>query len=290
MSHWFAKFFVALQHVIPKYAMTALIYRLSRLRRESVKNFLISRFVAAYDVDLADIDAAVPDDFPTFNAFFTRALGPDARPVDQDEAVIVAPVDGTVSAMGAIHRDRIYQAKSKDYSLHELLATDLDQADAFLGGSFATIYLAPYNYHRVHAPLAGRLRALHYVPGDLFSVNSATVNGVTRLFCRNERLVCHFDTAVGPAALIFVGALNVGSISTPWTGEIRPTKRGIGEAIKPSPDASLEVEKGDLLGWFNMGSTVILLFPPGTVEWQASFAAGDRCRFGEVIARRITPA
>lgn len=286
MSHPFAKLFVTLQHAIPKYAMTALIYRLSRVRHERVKNFLISRFVAAYDVDLADIDETAPDDFPTFNAFFTRALSADARPIGLDEEAIISPVDGTVSAMGAIRRDRIYQAKSKDYSLHELLATDLDDADAFVGGSFATIYLAPYNYHRVHAPLAGRLRALRYVPGDLYSVNNATVNGVARLFCRNERLVCHFDTTLGPVALVFVGALNVGSITTPWTGEIRPTKRGIGEAIVPLAGVSLKVRKGDLLGWFNMGSTVILLMPPGAVDWQASFAAGENCRFGDTIARR----
>lgn len=281
-----AKAFVLLQHLLPKYALTALVYRLSRVQNPGVKNFLITRFVAAYNVDLSEIEASVPDDFATFNAFFTRSLSLSARSIEEDDETLISPVDGTVSAVGPVRRDRIYQAKGKDYSLHELLATDLRDADAFVNGTFATIYLAPYNYHRVHAPLSGRLRAMHYVPGDLFSVNNATVNGVSRLFCKNERLVCHFDTALGPVALIFVGALNVGSISTPWTGEIRPAKRGIGEALALPKDASLNVQKGDLLGWFNMGSTVILLLPASTVDWQPDFLAGATCRFGSLVARR----
>lgn len=289
MSRLVAKAFVVLQYLLPRYGLTALVRRLSRVSHTGTKNFLISRFVAVYDVDLSEISASVPDDFATFNDFFTRALSDDARPVNTGNDQIISPVDGTVSAAGAIHDDRIFQAKEKDYSLHDLLATNVDDANVFVGGSFATIYLAPYNYHRVHAPLAGELRAMHYVPGDLFSVNNATVNGVAQLFCRNERLVCHFDTAIGPLALIFVGALNVGSISTPWTGEILPTKRGIGEAMELRYDTDPVVQIGDLLGWFNMGSTVILLLPPNVVEWEARFTVGASCRFGDPIGK-LSPA
>ena len=204
------------------------------------------------------------------------------REIDDDEDAIVSPVDGTVSVAGTIQASSIFQAKGINYSLDDLLATDLDTAAGYIDGSFATIYLAPYNYHRVHAPLAGELTAARYVPGDLFSVNEATVSRVQGLFRRNERLVMHFRTATGPAALIFVGALNVGSISTPWTGEIRPRKDGVVDVLDISTHPT-EVEKGDLLGWFNMGSTVILLLPAGACEWDDDLQPGETLRMGEEI-------
>jgi phosphatidylserine decarboxylase len=169
-----------------------------------------------------------------------------------------------------------------NYSLDELFAIDLDEARAYKNGCFTTIYLAPYNYHRVHMPIAGELVAAHYVPGDLFSVNEATVALVPGLFRRNERVNLHFKTAHGPAALIFVGALNVGSISTPWTGEIRPRKRGVVETLDIST-APRDLGKGDLLGWFNMGSTVILLLPEGFAKWHDTLLPGSNVRMGESI-------
>jgi phosphatidylserine decarboxylase len=274
--------FVFLQYLVPRHWLTALIWRIARIRYVPVKDFLIRRFAAAFDVELDEVRGEVPADFPTFNDFFIRELKDDARPIDDDEDAIISPADGTVSVAGTIRGDTIFQAKGLDYTLGDLLATDLDEAERFVDGNFATIYLAPYNYHRVHAPLAGELVAARYVPGDLFSVNSGTVARVPGLFRRNERLVMHFRTAIGPAVVILVGALNVGSISTPWTGEIRPRKNGVVDVLDISSHATT-VARGDLLGWFNMGSTVILLLPAGTCEWGDDLEPGKTVRMGEEI-------
>lgn len=276
------RLFVLFQYLLPRYALTALVYRIARIRVAAVKNFLIEKFVKFFSVELEGVKGRVPDDFETFNAFFVRELEAGARPVDADARSIVSPVDGTLSAAGPIKGDTIFQAKGIYYRLSDLLMFDTERAEALRDGSFATIYLAPYNYHRVHAAHAGRIDALHYVPGDLFSVNAGTVRHLRGLFRRNERLVVHFDTDFGPAALVFIGALNVGSITTPWTGEIRPRRRGSAEALQPG-DAPLDVTRGDLLGWFNMGSTVILLLPPGAAEWRSDLAPGRSLLVGETI-------
>jgi phosphatidylserine decarboxylase len=279
-----AALFVAMQYILPQHLLTALIWRIARIRQVAVKNFLISHFVDIYDVDVADVKQEVPGEFATFNDFFIRELVAEARPIDADINSIVSPVDGTVSIADVIRGDSIIQAKGIDYSLDDLLATDLEQAKAYVDGTFATIYLAPYNYHRIHAPLDGELLAARYIPGDLFSVNEATVTRVNGLFRRNERLVMHFATSSGPAALIFVGALNVGSISTPWSGELRPQKNG-GVDVLDLSGCATTVRKGDLLGWFNMGSTVILLMPSGTCEWGNDICAGQTLRVGEAIGQ-----
>ncbi len=195
---------------------------------------------------------------------------------------VIAPADGTVSQAGVLTANRLIQAKGLHYAVEDLLATDLETARGFAGGSFATIYLAPYNYHRVHSAVDGQLEALHYVPGDLFSVNEATVSRISGLFRRNERLIMHFATPRGPVVQILVGALNVGSITTPWSGEIRPRKCGVVEVLEPNP-APRTVRKGDLLGWFNMGSTVILLFPADACRWQPSLQHGETLRMGQPI-------
>lgn len=279
-----AQLFVWLQYLLPRAWLTAVVYRVARVRTRWVKDALIRGFVRAFDVDLAEVSQEVPRDFRTFNDFFTRELASGARPIVADGDVIISPVDGTVSAAAAIDDDRIFQAKGIDYTLDDLLATDIDAAKVFRNGRFATIYLAPYNYHRVHMPINGHLRAAHYVPGDVFSVNVATVSRVAGLFHRNERLNLHFETSIGPVAVIFVGALNVGSITTPWTGEIRPRKRGVVENCDLGR-APRDVSKGDLLGWFNMGSTVIVLLPENGGTWSASLGAGDTVRMGEAIGR-----
>ena len=274
--------FVALQYVIPKYWMTALIWRIARIRNKRVKNFLITNFARLYNVNLDEVRLDVPNDFATFNDFFIRELADGEREIADDSDVIVSPVDGTVSVADRIRSNSIIQAKGIDYTLEDLLATDLEEAQAYLDGSFATIYLAPYNYHRVHAPLDGELLAARYVPGDLFSVNEATVSRVDGLFRRNERLVMHFETERGPAALVFVGALNVGSISTPWTGEIRPRSQGVVDVLDVSGPPTT-VRRGDLLGWFNMGSTVILLLPKGVCHWDADMVPRETLRMGMAI-------
>lgn len=274
--------FVILQYVLPRYWLTAIIYRLARVRNNTVKNFLISRFIRLYDIAIDDIKLSVPDDFASFNDFFIRELSDNARPIDADSESIVSPVDGTVSSAGAISGNSIFQAKGLEYSLEELLATDLQEARNFVDGAYGTIYLAPYNYHRVHAPLDGELVAASYVPGDLFSVNAATVANVPGLFRRNERLVLRFNTTQGPYALILVGAFNVGSISTPWSGELRPRKHGVVEMIELQ-GSPCKIRKGDLLGWFNMGSTVIVLLPNKSCDWHQTLTPGARVRMGEAI-------
>ncbi len=233
------KLFVALQFGLPQHRITALVRRITRIRHSGIKDYLITHFVRLYDVNIDEVLLNVPEDFATFNDFFIRELKHDARRIDGAVDSIVSPVDGTVSNAGSIHAGSIIQAKGMDYSLDDLLATDLDDARAYEKGCFATIYLAPYNYHRVHMPFDGKIFKARYVPGDLFSVNEATVAGVKGLFRRNERLIMHFETAHGTAVLIFVGALNVGSISTPWSGELRPRKRGVVDALdSTSPTTS----------------------------------------------------
>jgi phosphatidylserine decarboxylase len=280
----FDRLFVLVQYVLPRYWLTALVHRCTRIRSRAVKNFLIRRFVRLYDVDVEDVRLAVPDDFATFNEFFVRELADGARPIAPEPDALVSPVDGTVSSAGRLRGRAILQAKGIDYTLEELLAADIDDARLFVDGSFATLYLAPHDYHRVHAPCDGELLKAHYVPGDLFSVNGPTVAHLPGVFCRNERLLLHFSTAVGRAVVVFVGAMNVGSISTPWTGEIRPQKRGTVEAIDLDA-APKAVHKGDLLGWFNMGSTVIALLPAGACDWVDGFGDGASVRMGERIGR-----
>ena len=283
-----SRLFAFFQYLLPKHWLTAVVYRLARVRVPAVKNALIRGFLKLFDVELEEVKGRVPQDFRSFNDFFIRELNDGARPVDANSAAIVSPADGTLSQAGTLRGSRILQAKGIDYSLEDLLAADVDKAGEFSGGAFATIYLAPYNYHRVHAPVDGELVAAHYVPGDLFSVNSKTAAQVPGLFSRNERLNLHFQTAFGPMVVVFVGALNVGSISTPWSGEVRPRKSGVVERIDVSA-APQQVRKGDLLGWFNMGSTVIVLLPPDSCTWHDSFKAGVRTVMGEAIGELAAP-
>lgn len=277
-----SRLFVALQYLLPRLWLTALIHRLARIRNPGVKDWLIRRFVSLYDVDVDEVKREVPTAFATFNEFFIRELADGARPVDPDTAAVVSPADGTVSSAGSIHGNRIFQAKGYDYTLEDLLATDLQEARRFVDGAYATIYLAPWNYHRVHAPLAGRITAARYLPGDLFSVNNATVTCVPGLFRRNERIVLQFESDGGPWVVVLVGALNVGSISTPWSGEVRPRRKGVVEMIDTG-NGPQTVDKGDLLGWFNMGSTVILLTPPGMCAWSEPLQPGASVRMGQGI-------
>jgi len=282
-----ARLFVTLQYVLPRFWLTSVVYRLARVKTPAVKNFLISQFVRLYKVAIDEVNLRVPDDFATFNDFFVRELNPGARPIDSNANAIVSPVDGTVSAAGIINGDSIFQAKGLDYTLEDLLATDLQEARSYIDGSFATIYLAPFNYHRVHSPFDGEVVAARYVPGDLFSVNTATAAHVPGLFRRNERRGLHFNTTLGPAVLVFVGALNVGSISTPWSGEIRPRRSGVVDLIDLNNE-SCEIKKGDLLGWFNMGSTVIVLMPQGASQWTSELQSNKTVRMGTAIATVTT--
>ncbi len=288
MAVFIAQLFLLLQRMMPKRLITAIVHRLARIRVRLIKDFLIRSFVKFYEVNLDEVRKSAPDGFTSFNDFFTRELERGSRPIDSSDLSIVSPADGIISAAGSIKKNAVLQAKGIDYSLEELLATDLDEAQRYYDGSFATIYLAPFNYHRVHAPLAGELVAARFVPGSLFSVNPTTVSFIRGLFTRNERLICHFRTAAGPMVLIFVGALNVGSITTPWTGEIRPRKGNMVENIDlQSSSQAKTVNKGDLLGWFNMGSTIILLLPPGVCDWRSGLESGEALRMGEALGRIV---
>jgi len=222
--------------------------------------------------------------YPSFNAFFTRALKPGARPLADAETFVLSPADGAVSQIGPIAGGRIVQAKARDYSVAELLGGDPAQAARFDGGRFVTIYLSPRDYHRVHMPAAGNLRETRYVPGDLFSVNAATAEGVERLFARNERLACLFDTPLGAMASVMVGAMIVAGIETVWGGRVVPHGAAIEEVRFTQRPA---FAAGDEMGRFYLGSTVVLLFEPGRIEWLDDLAPGSTVRMGQAIGRRL---
>ena len=274
--------FVALQYLLPQHLLSRIAWHATRCEAAWWKNALIRSFLRHFDVNMAEAAEPDPFAFASFNHFFTRALRTGARNVAQEPFSVVSPVDGTVSAAGVIERDRLFQAKGREYTLDQLLG-DATLGRRFQDGRFATLYLAPHDYHRVHMPLAGTLSATIHVPGRLFSVNTATAAQVPRLFARNERVICLFDTDFGPMALILVGALFVGSMSTVWAGDITPRaqarSRGPG-----SKDTPIRLERGAEMGRFNMGSTVILLLDRG-VLWEPTLVPGSLVRVGESIGR-----
>jgi phosphatidylserine decarboxylase len=287
--------FVALQHVLPQHGISRLVLAATRSRAPAFKNALIRLFVRGFNPDMKDAVETDPTAYASFNEFFTRALREGTRPVDADREAVVSPVDGTVSEAGTLSADRLLQAKGHDYSLRALLAGNATWEQTFTGGTFATIYLAPYNYHRIHMPLAGELRDSFYVPGKLFSVNRTTAQLVPGLFSRNERVFCGFDSGGMPWANILVGALNVGSMATVWHGDVTPRRiRDVTALPVNGVLAPVQLAKGDEMARFNMGSTVILLFPPGAVRWDSKLKAGQTLRMGERIGTlagwRSTPA
>jgi phosphatidylserine decarboxylase len=248
------------------------------------KDLLIAGFLKLYDVDMAEAENANPFAYPSFNAFFTRALRPGARPVDPAADAIVSPVDGALSQCGPLDGQALLQAKGMTYTATELLGGDSTLAAEFEGGTFATIYLAPFNYHRIHMPIDGTLRAALYAPGDLYSVNAVTAACVPGLFARNERIACIFDTPAGPVALVLVGALFVGSMSLDWAGEVTLQRPAATSALAlPAPPPALA--RGDEMGRFNMGSTVVLLFPAGRARLLPGLQSGRKLRMGERIGQ-----
>jgi phosphatidylserine decarboxylase len=284
-----ARLFVWLQYLLPQLTLSRLAWHVTRSRNVPLKNFLISRFVRSFRPDMSETQVSAPLAYASFNEFFTRTLRGDARRIDADPRIIVSPVDGTVSAIGQISDSLLVQAKGRSYSLAALLAGSEQHTARFINGTFATLYLAPFNYHRIHMPCDGTLKAAWYVPGRLFSVNATTAAAVSNLFARNERIVCAFDDASRGFALVMVGALFVGSMTTHWHGDVTPAARRRPCELAPSPDVGLELPKGAELGRFNMGSTVILLLPQGAADWLPGLAAGSRVEVGQALARRCTP-
>ena len=276
--------FVALQHLLPQHGISRLVLAATRSTNPSFKNALIKLFVRGFKPDMTDAVEREPTAYASFNEFFTRALRAGTRPMDADPRAIVSPVDGTVSEAGPLSADRLLQAKGHQYTLRALLAGNSAWERTFAGGSFATIYLAPYNYHRIHMALPGELRESFYVPGRLFSVNRTTAQLVPGLFSRNERVFCGFDSGGMPWAIILVGALNVGSMATVWHGDVTPRKHREVTALPVTDQrAPIELSKGAEMARFNMGSTVILLLPPGAAQWAATLTAGRTLRMGERI-------
>jgi phosphatidylserine decarboxylase len=276
--------FVALQHLLPQHGISRLVLAATRSRSPAFKNALIKLFVRGFKPDMSDAVLTDPTAYDSFNEFFTRALREGARPVDADPQAIVSPVDGTVSEAGPLTEDKLLQAKGHHYTLQALLAGNTAWERSFAGGSFATIYLAPYNYHRIHMALPGELRESFYVPGKLFSVNRTTAQLVPGLFSRNERVFCGFDAGGMPWAIILVGALNVGSMATVWHGDVTPRKHREVTALPVTGAlAPTTLARGDEMARFNMGSTVILLFPPGASQWNDKMVAGQTLRMGQRI-------
>jgi phosphatidylserine decarboxylase len=282
------RLFAAFQYVIPKRALSRIIYSVMRTESPAFKRMLIKSFLSGYKVNMAEAVQSDPFAYRSFNEFFTRPLRPGARTIAPGADIVVSPVDGTVSQAGPLHGETIIQAKGIDYSALELLAGDADAATAYRDGSFTCIYLAPYNYHRIHMPFGGQLRKTVYVPGDLFSVNAATARAVPRVFARNERVICEFDTTLGRMAVILVGALFVGSMETVYAGEINPPPRRTRRPTTIAKGVGQTLTKGAELGRFNMGSTVVLLFQRGRIRWEPSVQPLASVHMGRAIAHGPT--
>jgi phosphatidylserine decarboxylase len=274
-----------LQHVLPQHLISRVVLAFTRIRWRPAKNLLTALFMRGFKPDMSDAIEPDPYAYEHFNAFFTRALRAGARPLAGDARTLASPVDGTMSQCGAIEAGRLLQAKGRYYTLEALLAGAAARwAPRFMGGSFATIYLAPYNYHRIHMPTDGTLRAAWYVPGKLFSVNTVAARIVRDLFARNERLVLLFEGETGPFAVIFVGALNVGSMATIWHGDVTPRRPRTVTELPLPPEATRAVARGAEIGRFNMGSTVVLLFGPAVAQL-AGIPSGKTMRMGEAMGR-----
>lgn len=278
---------VTAQYLIPKQALTVLAGKLASARAGGLTTRVIRWFVGRYGVNMTE--AANPDiaSYPSFNEFFTRPLKPGARPLA--DADYICPVDGAISQFGRIERDQIFQAKGHSYSTHALVGGDRDLAIQFQDGEFATLYLSPRDYHRIHMPCDGRLTRMIYIPGDLFSVNPTTARGVPGLFARNERVVCVFENDAGPFVLTLVGATIVGSMATVWHGQVNPPRPG---TIKEWDYAHGEVtlRKGDEMGRFLLGSTVVMLFPKRRLRFTDAWAPARAISMGEAMGQRVMPA
>lgn len=278
--------FAFIQWCLPTRALSRLLHTLAEIRVPWFKNLLIRGFARLYRVNLDEAEDPDPAAYPNFNAFFTRRLAAGARPLPAEREAVICPVDGRLGAAGTVERGRLLQAKGVAYDVSALLGGREEWAAPFLAGRYATLYLAPGDYHRVHMPVSGLLRETLYVPGRLFGVNPASVRSIPRLFTRNERLVARFETPAGPMAAVLVGAFGVGGISTVWDGDVTPPHRSAPrhEAYPRDGDGSVRLARGEELGAFRFGSTVVLLFGPGAIDWRKDLRDGAAVRMGETLA------
>ena len=272
------------QYLLPKQALTVLAGKLASAEAGSLTTSVIRWFVGRYNVNMAE--AANPDiaSYKSFNEFFTRPLKDGARPFAETD--FLCPVDGAISQFGAIERDQIFQAKGHSYSTTALVGGDRELAAQFENGSFATLYLSPRDYHRIHMPCAGKLTRMIYVPGALFSVNPTTARGVPGLFARNERVVCVFESDFGPFVLTLVGATIVGSMATVWHGQVNPPRPGVIREWRYDASSAVNLEKGAEMGRFLLGSTVVMLFPKDSLAFNRDWAPARPIRMGEAMGRR----
>ena len=279
------KLFVLCQYITPQLLLSRLAGRLAdSTGTPALRRRFIRWFVRRYGVDMNEAVNSNPDTYTSFNDFFTRPLKPGLRPLGGDENTLVSPVDGCVSQLGSVRAGRVFQAKGQSFSLLELLGGDQRRADIFADGEFATIYLAPGDYHRIHMPLAGQLREMVHIPGRLFSVNPATAANVPNLFARNERVVCVFDTTAGPIAMVLVGAMIVGSVETPWAGVVAPGEGGVSQ-VSYSGEQALKFARGEEMGRFRLGSTVVMVMPKGQVQWNDHQSAGQKVKLGQTFGQ-----
>jgi len=269
-------------YILPHHFISRIIFALTRLHGRFIYIF-IDLFVSAFKVDLSEAKISDSKHFPTFNAFFTRELKDEARPIDQADNIMVSPVDAHVSQLGDIKNNLIYQAKGHEYTLQQLLANDLNLCEKFKNGKFATLYLSPSDYHRIHMPCKGSLQKMIYVPGRLYSVAQHTVRVVKGLFARNERVITHYSTDKGDMIMILVGAINVAAIETVWAGLITPpTSKDVNSW--DYQDKNIDFEKAQEMGRFNMGSTVIIL-TENNLDWDDYLQEGTQVRLGKSIAK-----
>jgi len=270
------------QYLMPKLAMTRLAGLVASAEWGSVTTWVIKRFVKRYNVNMSEAAHAEPAHYKSFNEFFTRPLKDGARPLAS--SAWICPVDGAISQCGAIERDQIFQAKGHHYSTCALVGGDAELAAQFQNGQFATLYLSPRDYHRIHMPMAGKLLRMIHVPGDLFSVNPTTARGVPGLFARNERVVCEFETEKGPMVLVLVGATIVGSMATVWHGQVNPPRPGtVREWRYESQDVRLQ--KGEEMGRFLLGSTVVMLFPENSLRFPDDWLSTRPLQMGEAMSK-----
>jgi phosphatidylserine decarboxylase len=274
------------QYLMPGHLLSRLTHRFTRIRNPRIKNPFTRWFIGHFRINLEEALESQPSAYEHFNAFFTRALKPGIRPIVAGDDTVACPVDGTVSQAAPIRDGRVFQAKGHDYSLVTLLGGSEERAAPFQNGHFTTIYLSPQDYHRIHMPVTGTLREMVHVPGRLFSVNPATTRVIPGLFARNERVISLFDTAFGPLAMVKVGAVNVGSIETVWAGEVTPPAGRVVRSWHYDGEEALTLQKGEEMGRFNMGSTVILVFGPDVIEWAGEIKAGERVRLGQLLGQR----
>ena len=268
-------------YVLPHHWISRIVFRLTRVECPRLVPPAIRLFSRVFKVDLSEAEQSEPAAYRSFNAFFTRPLKAGLRPVVKGENILTSPVDGRISQLGKITDGRIFQAKGHEYTALELLGGDAERAAPFMNGEFMTIYLSPRDYHRIHMPLTGTLSEQVYVPGRLFSVAPHTVRTVPRLFARNERVVAMFDTAYGKLAMVLVGAINVAAIETVWDGLVTPPQ---GWGVKRQVFPNVTLHKGDEMGRFNMGSTVVLLLENPNVAWTAGLEADTPLRLGQTLA------